>query len=101
MLAQTLCRLEDVGAWLDEHDALDRRGRPRSAALWERRLQGHALRLMKELGLTPASRAKLGLNLARVVDLATALSEPDERKRTALLAEAGLTPGGGGEMLCE
>ncbi len=92
LLARCLCRLDDVGAWLDREGTLDKRGKPRSAALWERRLQSNALKLMKELGMTPASRAKLGVNLARAVDLAQALSEPDEQRRAVLMAEAGLTP---------
>ena len=37
LLATTLCRLDTVGEWLDEHGPLDRKGKPRSAASWERR----------------------------------------------------------------
>jgi hypothetical protein len=99
MLATVECRLEDVGAWLDEHGSLDKRGKPRSAADKERRLQSHALRLMKELGMTPASRAKLGLNLAKTVDLAQAMSHPDPERRAELMRQAGLDSGSphGGE----
>jgi hypothetical protein len=39
---------------------------------YEARLRGHALDLMRELGMTPAARAKLGLDLAR-------LASPAER----------------------
>jgi hypothetical protein len=95
-LARCLCRLDDVGRWLDEHGSLDRRGKVRSAALWERRLRGEALRYLDALGMTPRSRAKLGLDLARTVDLATAMSEPDPRKREQLLREAGV---GGGDVV--
>ncbi len=42
------------------------------------------------LGMTPRSRAKLGLDLARAADLATAMSEPDPVKRERLLREAGV-----------
>src|ERR1700722_4020261 len=90
MLATVLCRLDSLGEWLDKNGTLDRRGKPRSAANWERRLQSQALRFMKELGLTPSSRAKLGLNLAKTADLATAMSHPDPIERQRLLAEAGL-----------
>jgi len=40
--------------------------------------------------MTPKSRAKLGLALARTVDLSTAMSEPDDERRAELLAEAGI-----------
>jgi hypothetical protein len=90
MLATVLCRLDSLGQWLDKNGSLDRRGKVRSAANWERRLQSQALRFMKELGLTPSSRAKLGLNLAKTVDLAQAMSHPDPQRRAELMAEAGL-----------
>jgi hypothetical protein len=90
LLAQTLCRLEDLSVWLDKHGTLDRRGKVRSAALWERRLSSQALKLLSALGMTPSSRVKLGLALARTVDLATAMSERDPSKRERLLSEAGL-----------
>jgi hypothetical protein len=90
MLATVLCRLDDVGAWLDQHGSLDRKGKLRSAANWERRLQSQALRFMQQLGMTPQSRAKLGLNLAKTADLATAMSEPDPVKRAKQLGELGL-----------
>jgi hypothetical protein len=54
---------------------------------------------MKELGMTPASRAKLGLNLAKTVDLATALSHPDPERRAELMREAGLEPGRGEDVV--
>jgi hypothetical protein len=95
LLATTLCRLDSVGEWLDAHGPLDRKGKPRSAASWERRYTSAAMKQLAALGMTPASRAKLGVNLARAVDLAQALSEPDEQRRTALLADAGLAPTGG------
>src|ERR1700691_4600138 len=106
LLAQTLCRIEDVKAWLDTHGVLDRRGKVRSAALWERRLSSQGLKLLSALGMTPSSRVKLGLALAKTVDLASAMSERDPSKRERLLAEAGLqdpqdaTEGtGGGEVV--
>lgn len=101
MLATVECRLEDVGIFLDREGSLDRKGKPRSAAGHERRLQSHALRLMRELGLTPQSRAKLGVNLARTVDLAQAMSHPDPAERQRLLAEAGLDTGRGGDLVVD
>jgi hypothetical protein len=99
LLARTLCRLEAVGEWLDANGPLDRRGRPRSALRAESKLSNQAVAYFKELGLTPRSRAALGLDLARVVDLASAMSEPDPERRAALLRQAGLQPGpGGGDL---
>jgi hypothetical protein len=91
MLASALCRLEDVGVWLDEHGVLDAKGKPRSAAGWERRLQSHALKLMASLGMTPQSRAKLGLNLAKTADLAQAMSNPNPVQKAREMAELGLS----------
>ncbi|HEV2924667.1 MAG TPA: P27 family phage terminase small subunit [Solirubrobacteraceae bacterium] len=91
MLAVVRCRLEDVGRWLDERGVMNpKTGKPQSAALWERRLQSQALRLEKELGMTPQARAKLGVNLARTADLAQAMSNPDPVKRAQQLRELGL-----------
>jgi phage terminase small subunit len=53
-------------------------------------LQSQALRLEKELGMTPQARAKLGVNLARTADLAQAMSNPDPVKRAQQLRELGL-----------
>jgi hypothetical protein len=97
LCARTLARLESVSAWIDAHGALDRRGKPRSAALWERRLTATATKQLAALGMTPASRARIGVDVAQVADLATALSHPDPATRSRLLAEAGLdTPTGAG-----
>lgn len=95
-LARCLVRLDDVGAYLDEHGPLDRRGRERSACKAERRLRGEAARWLAVLGMTPTSRAKLGLDLARTVSVAEALSEPDAERRADLMREAGL---GGGDVV--
>ncbi len=91
MLAVIRCRLEDVGAYLDEHGVINpKTGKPLSAGLWERRLQSQALRLEKELGMTPLSRSKLGVNLARTADLAAAMSEKDPEQRRIQLGELGI-----------
>jgi phage FluMu gp28-like protein len=46
--------------------------------------------LLDRLGMSPRSRAALGVDLARTVDLATAMSEKDPDMRRELLREAGL-----------
>ncbi len=64
-LAETLCRLDDIGDYLNRRGWEDESGRPRPVLEYEGRLRGHVLDLLKELGMTPSSRAKLGLDLAR------------------------------------
>ncbi len=92
LLAQALCRLEDVSDHLAATGWIDRRTKePRLTVLdLEARLRREALALMDRLGLTPASRSKLGLDLARTIDLSQAMSEPDAEVRARLLKEAGV-----------
>ncbi len=96
MLAKVLCRLEAASAYLDKRGAWDARGRVRSVARHELRLMGKAEKLMAQLGMTPTARAKLGLDIARSVSLAEAMSEPDPKRRRQLLMQAGLEDDGGG-----
>lgn len=63
LLAECLCRLEDVS---------------RSLIELEGRLRREAADHLRELGMTPASRAKLGLDVARGFDLAKHWQEGDE-----------------------
>jgi len=90
LLAQALCRLEDVTPWLDKHGAFDRRGKPRSALRWEARLRREVAGYLDAMGMTPKARARLGVDLARTADLASAMSEPDPERRKRLMAEAGV-----------
>ena len=87
LLAQALCRLEDVTDYLEQTGWLDQKtGEPRTAVLEiERRLQSMTAGLMDKLGMTPASRARLGLDLARTIDAAQVLSEPDPEKRRLMI----------------
>ena len=87
LLAQALCRLEDVTGYIEETGWLDQKtGEPRTAVLEiERRLQSMAAGLMDKLGMTPASRARLGLDLARTIDAAKVMSEPDPEKRRLMI----------------
>lgn len=92
LLAQALCRLEDVTGYIEETGWLDQStGEPRTAVLEiERRLQAMAAGFMDRLGMTPTSRAKLGLDLTRTVDLAQAMSCEDPVRRAELLRQAGV-----------
>ena len=71
LLSESLCRLDDVSAHLRDFGLFDQAtGEPRPALDLERRLRAETLDLAESLGLTPRSRAKLGLDLQRGFDLA-------------------------------
>jgi hypothetical protein len=95
LLAQCLCRLEDVTANIRDFGVFvqggKRKGDVRPAVELERSLRREAAGHLAELGMTPAARAKLGVDLARTVDLAMAMSEPDPTRRAELMREAGVT----------
>lgn len=75
LLASALARLQSVSAWLEGRPPVDEKGRPWPAEDTARRLRGEVARLLDALGMTPASRARLGLDLARSFDLATTWAE--------------------------
>ncbi len=89
LAARTLARLESVSEWLDREGPLDRKGKVRSAALWERRLTSTAARLLGTLGMNPQARAKLGVDIKRI-DLASAMSNPNPVERAEQLGELGI-----------
>jgi hypothetical protein len=91
LLARTLVRLERVEAHLDSTGEVDQRsGEPRHAVIdLEARLRREAAAMLDRLGMTPAARARLGLDLARTIDAAQVISEPDPERRR-LMIEGGL-----------
>lgn len=80
LLAETLVRLQGVRAYLDLHGLLTERGEERPAVAIEDRLIARAFGYAEALGLTPRSRAKLGLDVARSVgfDLAAEWAVEEE-----------------------
>jgi hypothetical protein len=62
LLADCLVRLDRVGGWTVGREATDDGQR---ALELERKLRDQALDLAESLGMTPRSRSKLGLNIAR------------------------------------
>ena len=90
LLAEVLCRLDSINSYLEARGYLDDKGNVRPAAELAGRMRREASDYLDALGMTPKSRAKLGLDLARTTDLATAMSEPDDERRAELLREAGL-----------
>ena len=69
MLAKALCRLEDVEAFLTLRGLVDDNGDERPAVERERRLRVEVADWLDALGMTPRSRAKLGLDVARTMGL--------------------------------
>ena len=72
--AEALCRLDDLAAYLRDHGLLDEAGNVRSVVELESRLRREAADHLDALGMTPRSRAKLGVDTARAFDLAQAMS---------------------------
>jgi phage terminase small subunit len=79
-LAEALCRLDDIAVYLVRRGWEDETGKPRPVLEYEARLRGHVLDLLRELGMTPASRARLGLDLVKAAsfDLASHWAEDSE-----------------------
>ncbi|HWF31961.1 MAG TPA: P27 family phage terminase small subunit [Solirubrobacteraceae bacterium] len=93
LLAQTLCRLEDVTANIRDYGVFQGRGKHkgavRPAVELESKLRREAAGYLDSLGMTPKSRAGLGLDLARTRDLAQEWArqgedEPPSDERPAL-----------------
>jgi hypothetical protein len=64
LLAVTLCRVESVETYLTAYGYLDAAGNVRPAADLAGRLRREAADYLDALGMTPRSRARLGLDLA-------------------------------------
>jgi hypothetical protein len=93
LLAQALCRLDDVGGYLTNHGLLDADGEVRPVVDLERRLRLEAADHADAMGMSPRSRAKLGLDLVRTdVEMARAGAEreSDPERRRQLLQAAGI-----------
>jgi len=75
LLSEALCRLDAVSADVTSFGLLEqrgkRRGQVRPAAELEGRLRREVADHLDALGMTPKSRARLGLDLQRSFDLAT------------------------------
>lgn len=84
LLAQCLVRVEDVAANVAVYGVVDERtDTVRGAAELERRLRLEAAGYMNDMGMTPASRARLGLDLARSMDLAGLMADDYRREQEA------------------
>jgi hypothetical protein len=77
MLAEALIRRERVRDTEVRHGIEAPDGKVRGVVEYGLRLDGHVLRLAEQLGLTPRSRAALGLDLARAQGAAERLLADD------------------------
>jgi hypothetical protein len=81
LLADVLCRLDDVSADIRDHGWRDREtGEHRPVVELESRLRREAREYAAELGLTARSRVALGVDVQRGLDLARAWAEEDDRE---------------------
>ena len=78
LLASALARLEAVEAWLATRPALDEKGKPWPAEDVAARLRREVARGLDAMGMTPTSRARLGLDLTRTADLASLMAADAE-----------------------
>jgi hypothetical protein len=79
-LATALCRIENIETYLAEHGWKSEEGDPRPVLEYERKLHQLVLAYLEQLGMTPAARAKLGIDMVRGRD-ALAEMEAEDRRR--------------------
>lgn len=84
LLAVTLRRIQQAEEFLDRNGLVNSKGRVRPVAELLVKLLREAREYAAQLGMTPAARARLGLDTARTFDLAAALAEgAREEEQTA------------------
>lgn len=93
LAARSLARVRAIDGWLEEHGYFGPGGKMRAAVEYADKATKTAADLLAALGMTPRSRAALGLDMARTVDLATAMSEEDPARRRDMMRDAGLREG--------
>jgi len=79
-LAESLVRLQRISTHLVARGIERDDGSLRPAVELELRVRGHVLDLCRELGMTPKSRAALGVDLVRVASAGDRLADHLERK---------------------
>jgi hypothetical protein len=79
LLAEALCRLEDVSANVRDRGLLDAAGAVRPVVELEAKLRREVGDHLDALGMTPRSRARLGLDVARGFDLAAEWARESDR----------------------
>ena len=87
--ARALKRYRSVSTWLDLHGRLDDKGNERSSARFELDVERALMRALDALGMSPAARARLGVDLARsasLLDQAAAMQAAGDRLRARAAA---------------
>jgi phage terminase small subunit len=96
LLAQCMCRLDDVTANIRDCGVFVQRGRRkgqiRPVVELERTLRREAASYLDALGMTPASRAKLGVDLVRAASTMGDELDAARAARAAREAREGRTP---------
>jgi phage terminase small subunit len=91
LLAMEWVRYENMSAYLIEYGWLDEDGEPRHPVSdLIGKSADRITRLLDRMGMTPASRAKLGLDLVKQATFAEAMSEPNRKRRMRMLRDAGV-----------
>ena len=78
--------------YLARHGDTDAQGRLRPEVEALSKTNDRYQRSLERLAMTVPSHMRSGLDAARTIDLATAMSEPNHERRAELLREAGLDP---------
>jgi hypothetical protein len=78
--------------YLAQYGDTDAQGRLRPEVEALSKTNDRYQRSLERLAMTVPSHMRSGLDAARTIDLASALSEPDPERRKQLLAEAGIDP---------
>jgi hypothetical protein len=95
LLAVCLRRIRQAEAYLDRHGVVGKGGGLRPVAQWLTRLLAEARGYCETLGMTPAARARLGLEVGRAFDLAAALAAmPTDRHHASADPEGDSPPEG-------
>ena len=82
--ARALKRYRSVVTWHDMHGRIDDKGNERSSARFELDTERALMRALDALGMSPAARARLGVDLARsasLLDQAEAMRAAGDRLR--------------------
>lgn len=91
--ARALKRWRSVVTWHDMHGRIDDKGNERSSARYELDAERQLMRALDALGMSPAARARLGVDLARsasLLDQAASMRAAGDRLRARAAAlEAG------------
>ena len=91
--ARALKRYRSVVTWHDMHGRINDKGEERSSARYELDAERQLMRALDALGMSPAARARLGVDLARsasLLDQATSMRAAGDRLRARAAAiEAG------------